>query len=814
MEDAISIPSVPKQNEVKACYHCGEPCASEEQIQFDNKDFCCEGCKMVYSILNENDLCTYYDLDKNPGKTQKIKVRKDKFAFLDNPDTEAKLVSFKNGFETHVTFYLPQIHCSSCIWLLEFLHKLQLGIAESRADFTRKEVKIIFDSSKTTLRKIAELLTEIGYEPHISFHDLDNSNKGFVNRAILVQLGVAGFCFGNIMLLSFPEYFGISGESALVLEVFSYINLVLGSIVFFVPARTFFVSAWKGLQQRYLNIDAPVALAILITYVRSVIDIISQSGPGFMDSMAGIVFFMLTGRFYQDYSQNKLSFDRDFKSFFPAAVTKIVLNEEIPTTLDQLQAGDIIRIHHKELIPADGLLVQGHGKIDYSFVTGESEAQTRNIGELLYAGGRQVGQSIEIKLTRAVSQSYLTSLWEQNNGNFDEKKRSFSHLLAQHFTIVLFIVVGLTASYWAFVDPSKIFNTVTAMLIIACPCALLLAVTFTNGSILSILSKNGLFLRNPVVLESMAETDTLLFDKTGTLTHSGETIVETENIALDPEEIEAVFRIASQSVHPLSRAIAQHFRAQIPLTSLQQKVVVESFEEYSGKGIQGIYKGMHIQIGTALFLAIQPQHIPQQSHSFLSINNEYRGCFLFKNKYRKDIDNLLNRLSTRFKLGLISGDKASEKQSLLQLFPTGSRLLFEQLPEDKKHTIQDFQNQGAKVLMLGDGLNDAIALAQSNTGIAVTDDTNLMSPACDGILRGDSVARLDDLLYMAKANLRIIYFTFGVSLIYNGIGLYFAVQGLLSPMIAAIIMPSMTFTIILITTLSSRIIANSRKLKV
>jgi Cu+-exporting ATPase len=815
MENLLTQAHQERQSQTEACFHCGEPCNTEEQIQFDNKDFCCEGCKMVYTILNENDLCTYYDLDKNPGKTQKIKVRKDKFAFLDNAETAAKLISFQNGPETHVSFYLPQIHCSSCIWLLEFLHKLQDGILESRADFTRKEVKIIYNAEKTSLRNIAELLTGIGYEPHISFNDIATTKKGFVNRSILIQLGIAGFGFGNIMLLSFPEYFGISGESSLVLTLFSYLNLALGTLVFFVPARTFFVSAWKGMQQRFLNIDAPVALAILITYGRSVFEIVTQTGPGFMDSMSGIVFFMLTGRFYQDYSQNKLSFDRDFKSFFPAAVTKIVNQEEIPATLDQLKAGDTIRIHHKELIPADGLLLRGHGKIDYSFVTGEAEAQSRQIGELLYAGGRQVGQSIEIQLTRAVSQSYLTSLWEQNKGNFEEKKRSFSHQLAKNFTLVLFAAVALTALFWAFIDPGKIFNTVTAMLIIACPCALLLAVTFTNGSILSILSKNGLFLRNPVVLESLAETTTIFFDKTGTLTHSGETSVETRNMDLNLEEKEAIFRVSSQSVHPLSRAITQFIRPQLPIETLQKPSQLALFEENAGKGLEGTFKGIKIKIGTSSFLGIDRNLSPQQSHSHLLIDGAYKGCFVFKNKYRQGVDSLLEKLQKQsYKTGLISGDKPSEKETLSQLFPENATLLFEQLPEDKKNTIQTLQEKGEKVLMLGDGLNDAIALAQSHSGIAVTDDTNLLSPACDGILKGDMVPRLDDLLYMAKANMRIIYFTFGVSLLYNSVGLYFAVQGLLSPLIAAIIMPSMTFTIIIITSLSSRLLAIKRGLKV
>jgi Cu+-exporting ATPase len=799
---------------VELCYHCGESFTDSEQVVFDSKSFCCEGCKMVYGILSENDLCTYYDLSNNPGSARKVAVRKDKFAFLDGEETIVKLVHFKQENKVHVKFYVPQMHCSSCVWLLEYLHKLDAGIIESRADFTRKECNIIFDEKETSLRAVAELLTSVGYEPHISLNDIDGAKQHHVNRKLIYQLGVAGFSFGNIMLLSFPEYLSIGqdiGESGF--RIFSYLNLLLGSIVFFFPARQFFTSAWKGMRQKHLNIDAPVALAILITYGRSVFDILTNQGAGFMDSMSGIVFFMLIGRFYQDYSQRKLSFDRDFKSFFPAAVNVFVDGKERSVTLDQLKEGDVVKIHHQELIPADGILIKGYGKIDYSFVTGESEPQTHKIGELLYAGGRQVGQVLEVKLTRPVSQSYLTSLWEQNKANFSHKKVSFVHELAKNFTLVLFVFVALTALFWLVNDPSKIFNTVTAMLIIACPCALLLAVTFTNGTIMGLLSKNGLFLRNPVVLESLADADTVVLDKTGTITRSGEAEINYLGETLSIELQLAIAALSGQSVHPLSRGVHKKLREIIGGDfTLIKEFKVSSFEEQAGKGIQGVVNGLFVRIGSAKFLDITAQK-GKHSQVHIEIDGQYKGAFEFKNQYRKGLKAMLQTLSKRFNLALLSGDKPTEKEVLATMFPAGSQLMFEQLPEDKRAYIAQLQSKGHKTIMVGDGLNDAIALGQSNAGIAVTDDTNLFSPACDGILVGEKVTLLPKLIDLARANQKIIYITFGISIIYNAIGLYFAVQGLLSPLIAAIIMPSMTVSIVLITTLSGNIIAYRKGLK-
>lgn len=184
-----------------ACYHCGEICRDTDISAYE-KHFCCEGCKMVYEILNEHDMCTYYDLNHSPGQSQKITVRSDKFAFLEDTAIQQSLINFKDDHHTHINFYLPQMHCSSCLWLLEQLHKLNTGIISCKVNFERKEAAIVFDHHLINLRQLAELLTGIGYEPYISYHDLGRKKPARDQKKIF-RLGVAGFCFANIMLMSF-----------------------------------------------------------------------------------------------------------------------------------------------------------------------------------------------------------------------------------------------------------------------------------------------------------------------------------------------------------------------------------------------------------------------------------------------------------------------------------------------------------------------------------------------------------------------------------------------------------------------------------
>ncbi|HNO55691.1 MAG TPA: heavy metal translocating P-type ATPase metal-binding domain-containing protein, partial [Chitinophagaceae bacterium] len=478
----------------------------------EEKFFCCEGCKTVYQILNESNLCEYYNLNDNPGISQRIKIRKDKFAFLDDEKTQLQLISFRDENQVHVSFYLPQMHCSSCLYLLENLYRINHGVVSSKVNFTRKEVDVVFLSEKTSLRQVVETLTRIGYEPYISLSDLKNKRPA-IDKSMVYQLGIAGFCFGNIMMLSFPEYLGIDASETGLRTTFRWISFALAIPVLLYAALPFYTSSWKSLKHKFLNIDAPIALAIIITFIRSAWEVISGTGGGYFDSMSGIVFFMLAGRILQDKTYRQLSFERDYTSYFPIAVSLLKDEKEIPVSLPEIKPGDTMVIHNEELIPADGILTRGKAFIDYSFVTGESLPVLKEVGELVYAGGKQTGEQVEILVIKEVGQSYLTKLWNKEEMQHDatEKKVSFVHLLSRYFTYIVFSIALLTAIYWQMYNPEKIWPAVTAIFIIACPCALLLSNTFTNGNVLRILGHNRFYLRSASVIEAIAATTHIVF---------------------------------------------------------------------------------------------------------------------------------------------------------------------------------------------------------------------------------------------------------------------------------------------------------------
>lgn len=752
---------------------------------------------MVYEILNQNNLCNYYDLNTNPGNSQKIKVRSDKFSFLDDPQLSEKIISFTNGKQTHVTFYLPQIHCSSCLWLLENLHRINKGVIAARVNFARKEVFIIFEEDKTSLRKVVETLTSVGYEPHISLQDAGKINPVPYNRTRLLKIGIAGFCFANIMMMSLPEYFAIGNYmQAQIGEAFRYINFILALPVFFYCSTEFFTSAWKGLRNRFLNIDAPIALAIVITFGRSLYEMFALHSAGYFDSMSGIVFFMLIGRWAQDKTQRSISFDRDFKSFFPIAVNVKDGETFTPTLIENIKQNDIIEIYNNELIPADAILSKGRAEIDYSFVTGESLPVMKETGEIVYAGGKQTGEKLELLVIKEVSQSYLTNLWNRNVFKEEKKETGFLHNLSNYFTLIVFAISAIAALYWLNRgEVTTMWNALTTILIIACPCALLLSSTFTNGNVLRILGHNKFYLRHPDVIGHLQNINHIVFDKTGTLTQSRKLEINYKGKNLLPNDKLRIASLLSQSSHPLSKAVSSH------LSTGNALEPVAHFKEIPGQGIEGWIDESYIKAGSRQFVyGKQMEVAASASVVCIKIDHEIIGEFLVSNKYRLGLEEMIGKLKENYTISVISGDNDSEATRLQKILDQDSELLFNQSPEEKLEYIKYLREvKGLNVMMVGDGLNDSGALKQANVGLAITEDNNNFTPASDGILHTSRLGSLDRLLRFGKSARNIIRTSFIVSVIYNIIGLYFAVQGLLAPVIAAILMPASSVSIILLT---------------
>lgn len=784
-----------KQEQIACCYHCGDE-LNGKPIHYDDKDFCCDGCKMVYSLLKDSELCGYYDVD-DEAQLKRKPVSAKQFEYLDTPEIAESFLHFSSENNAQVLFFIPDMHCSSCVWLLEKLYKLLPGIHSSRVNFDKKELHVSFNPNELSLRILVEKLSSLGYEPSLNTNSPEHALKSKSN-AMLFRLGIAGFCMGNIMLFSFPEYLGMDEQSIKDFALlFRILSLALALPVVFYSAWPFFVSAWKGIRSKNLNIDFPLALGISTLFIRSLYEIFVLSSPGYLDSLSALVFFLLVGRWMQDKAYEGLSFDRDYTSYFPVAVQVKSPGSWIYKSLNEIKVGDFIRIRNNELIPADSRLISGNAHIDYSFVNGESQTQKAETNQRVYAGGRQIGPLLELEVLKPVSQSYLTSLWNQHSKEDKQSNiQSFSDLVGKWFTAVLLVLAIITFAYWLPIDSDKAFKAFTAVLIVACPCVLVIAAPFAFGNAMRWLGKRNIYLKNLDVVEKVAKIDSLAFDKTGTLSETHQKAL----IFLDKsndEEKTIIRSLASCSSHPNSRLL---------FDSLKEYDFegVDNFKEHAGKGVEAWISDRHVQIGSASWLGIDDEN---EGGTYVVIDGISKLGIKSKVEYRAGLDQLFRTKLKSFKKYLYSGDNDKERENLKAWF-SDENMHFGLSPQQKEDAILQLRSKGERVMMLGDGLNDAGALRSANVGVAITEDVTNFTPASDVIMVGKSVFELSKFIEFCKQTVRVVHGSFIFSLIYNSIWMVLAIRGDLYPLVAALLMPISSITVFTINTIGIRYFAS------
>jgi Cu+-exporting ATPase len=767
------------------CYHCGDVLPTPP-ILLDQKEFCCQGCANVYSLLNSNSLKDFYQFEKTPG-IKPNRGRSDKFQFLDIPEIRARYIQYEDEKIARVKLSLPSIHCSSCIYLLENLSKINNHVLTSQVHFAKKEATIVFDRNDISLSEIADLLQFIGYEPDFG---RKTEGKG-VQKSFLLKIGLAGFAFGSIMLWSAPDYFGITLDNLSFRNFTAYLSFIVSLPVFLYSANEYYLSAYKAVRSRSINLDVPITLGILALYAQSTYQIFTQQGPGYMDSFAGFIFFLLIGKWFQNRTYQSLSFDRDYSSYFPVAIHRISDNGTEIIPIEQLKEGDRIQVRNEEIIPCDSILVSDEAQLDFSFVTGESALVTKKKGELIYAGGKLIGMSIELAVKSETNRSHLTQLWNETK----DKKESntlerYQDRISRYFLLILIIVAIVAGIAWAFIDPSKIMIVIVSILIVACPCALALSSPFTLGNTLSVLGKNGLYLKNTTVVEALSEITTIIFDKTGTLTDPMANQVHFSDENMTDELWHVLRELSSHSTHPLSKLIHQQ------LKDKNNVIQLTHFIEHKGKGIQATYNEKSYQLGSSSFVG--------------AISSAENGTVLFaqdgkviqeiqiKSAFRASVPKILAQLTNK-RIFVLSGDDEKDLPELIALGFHPDQCFFKQEPKDKAAFIEGRQKLGEKVLMLGDGLNDVGALGTANVGIALSEDMFRFTPSSDAILDAKHVHLLARFFQVSKYAKVVLKVCLGFSITYNLIGLSFAISASLSPIVAAILMPISSITVVFLS---------------
>ena len=764
------------------CVHCGVQC-EQDVIVYEGLPFCCHGCETVFKVLS----------DHRSGNTSNIQFPSTAgYEFLEEDEIQEALIIFKNNGISKIRFRTPAVHCSSCVQILEKLNILHNGIVASRIDFPRKEVTIDFCDDVISLRQVADLLTFVGYPPEINLATIQSSKDRTYDHQLLLQIGSAGFIFGNVMLLSFPEYFGL--DDPFFERLFGYLSLAFCIPLLTYSASDYLRSAYTSLLNGSLNIDVPISLGALVLFLRSAYDIMSQTGGGYLDSLSGFIFFLLIGKWFQKKTYDRISFDRNYESYFPLFATKSTGDGISSVLLKNIVESDELIIRHQEIIPCDSKLLGKEAQIDYSFVTGEDRAIHAKTSDKLFAGGRNLGASIKVKVLKTVDQSYLTKLWEDEHSmvNTTLVRSLLIDKVGKYFTLTILGIALITIIYWMAIDPKVAMHAFTSVLIIACPCVIALSIPFTFGSLLSMLGTRSVFIRGTHILEKIQSATTIVFDKTGTITSGVRPKIDYVGKSLTFEQKELASLVAQQSSHPLSQFVFDHLGIGL------QEVELSDFNEVSGMGVMGRYNSSQAKLGSMKFVEEAIDHkLDQSSYVHLSINGEYMGHFKVLTQFRPGLSTLLDNLRKRYQVHLLSGDLDFQKEELMTQYGfQPDEMQFGKSPQDKMSYINDMKAKGDNVIMIGDGLNDAGALRASDVGFVITEDLNNFTPASDVVIHASMFKKIVELLELVKGVKYILYFIYFMAIIYNGVGLFFAVQGLLSPVVAAILMPASSISMV------------------
>jgi Cu+-exporting ATPase len=791
-------------SEIQNCFHCGDICTTLD-IKTEDKFFCCSGCKTVFEILNQSGLDTYYNLEMDADKRKRSVDAANKYEFLDDEEIQEKILDFKIGNKSQLIVDLPDIHCSACLYLLENIYKINPAVLESKVNFIRKEATILFDNENLSLRKLAEILHSIGYPPKFNLSSVEGK-KDNPNRLLYFKLAAAGFAFGNVMLFAFPDYLSGGTLDEETKKFLSYISLFLSPVVLY-ASIDYFRSAWAGLKVKHINIDVPISIGIVVLFLRSAFEIISDTGTGYIDSLTGLIFFLLIGKVFQKKTYEKLSFENDYSAYFPLSVTVKGKNgvKDKVIALTKLKAGDRIVLKNEDIIPNNSMLFSDKCFIDYSYVSGESKIIEANKGEKLYAGGKIVGSMVELDVLSDFDKDHLNKIWLGDDKiNKSNNLSRMSDNVAKYFTIIVLAIAFGSFIFWYNTDPAISWDTLTAVLIITCPCALAMTIPFTYGTSFRLLSKHGLFIKEPNIIETISRTKKIVFDKTGTLTDTNDSEIEYYGKEIPLECLSLIKTGVENSNHPLSKMLFNFLKI--------EKLTINNFEELPGLGISIKNEKYNIRIGNKNWLNYKQLEKINESTVVIEIDGELYGYYIFKQKYRNGIFVMMNNLISTFNLYIISGDNDAEKEHLKSETSDKLEMKFNMLPNEKYQFINQIKEQKTTTLMIGDGLNDAGALKNADVGISVSNDSSSFTPGSDAIILGSKLQYLNYFLNFIKSTRYIVISSFVFSFLYNIVGLSYAVTGNLSPIVAAILMPLSSITIIIYTTVSS-IFISKLKLK-
>lgn len=789
-----------------SCAHCGLPVPTGLIEPAAEAQFCCQGCRTVFDVIRANGLERYYALrqgDTNSAAPARTTGRS--YAEYDDPAFREMHCRPLPGGLYAVELFLEGVHCAACVWLVEKLPHLAPGVVLARLNLRRSLLQVTWDPSAGTLSAAACVLDSLGYAPHPARDVARRTLRRREDARLLVRIAVAGAIAGNVMLLAFALYSGMFAAMEPVYQTFfRYLSMVLTVISLAWPGSMFFRGAWAAIRTRTAHLDLPIAIGLAAGGVAGVVNTLTGRGEIYFDSLAVLVFALLVGRWVQ-YRQQRWASDavEMLYSLTPSAVRLVEGDAVREAPIEVVQAGDTVEVRGNETVPVDGEVVSGDSRVDQSLLTGESRPLRVGRGDRVCAGTINISNPLRIRVTAAGEQTRVGKLLKivEEYAARPAPLVRLADRLAGWFTAAVLTLAAATVLIWLRIDPYRAIDNATALLIVTCPCALGLTTPLAVTVAIGRAAKRGILIKGGDTLERLARPGRMVLDKTGTLTYGRMRVVRWHG---EPWIQPLVGAIESKSAHPVARAFVEVFGSQERTTPQLEATTT------LGAGIAGMVDGHALRVGSVAWVrssvSRESPEIAARTQEFLeagltpvliAVDEEIRAVAGIGDAVREDARAALQWLRSQgWIIELLSGDHDEVVRHVAaQLDIETAQTHGGCLPEQKLDYIRRTAASPATV-MVGDGINDAAALAAADVGIAVHGGAEASLAAADVYLNRPGLTPIVELIHASRRTFRAIRRTLAVSLGYNLVGAALAMTGVLNPLIAAILMPVSSFTVL------------------
>ncbi len=788
------------------CTHCGLPVPRGLVEPDTAEQFCCNGCRTVYEMIHACGLDGYYTLrDDATGDMQQARTTSRSYKEFDEPDfAEQHITTSPAGLKT-IELYLEGVHCTACVWLVERLPMIEPGVVECRLNYRQHTARITWDDTATPMSKVARRLDRLGYPPHPLHDATDTELHRMENRKQLIRIAVAGACAGNAMLAAIALYAGdAQGMAESYRSLLRWTSMLIGIVALLGPGRVFFRGAIAALRTRVPHMDMPIALGLGVGGIAGAWHTVTASGEVYFDSLAALVFLLLLGRYIQ-YRQQRRADERlsALYALTPRTALRVQGDELVETAIESLRPGEIVEVPAGGSVPVDGVVCRGNSEVDRALLTGESIPVAVTEGDAVNAGSVNLASPIRVRVDAAGQATRLARLIELVSHAAGDKPRivQFADRISGWFVVVVSLAAAVTFAVWWSHNPAEAVDHAVALLIVACPCALGLATPLAVAVAIGRAARNKVLIKSGHVLEQLAGRGTIVLDKTGTLTEGRMTLASWWG---DESIRPAVAALEKQCQHPVADALAGDGKV--------DETIDAQIVQRSSNGIEGSAGDRSYAIGSVSFIeslgiTIPPAATEQIQRNLtdrltpvvVAVDGGVSAVAGVGDALREETRRAIDALQEMgWRLHIASGDHpeiVSHIAGQLGLDPADARGGMS--PEDKLDRVRELGEAGP-VVMVGDGVNDAAAMAASSVGLAVHGGAEAALAAADAYFASPGLGGVTRLFIAAKRTLRTIRLALGVSLAYNAVAVALAAAGIIGPLIAAVIMPLSSLTVVLI----------------